>query len=123
MLVSGVWRLWLTPRRKSSLAASSSSSWLFWASTRANSWAFRVATAISLADAAGIDRQDAAVDHLEGGPRVGGGPAGEELGAVAGRGALDRGEDPAKLAIPPFEDGRQAIVAVGEAGKLILTRN
>ena len=28
MLVSGVWRLWLTPRRKSSLAASSSSSWL-----------------------------------------------------------------------------------------------
>ena len=33
MLVSGVWRLWLTPRRKSSLAASSSRSWRFWAST------------------------------------------------------------------------------------------
>ena len=33
MLVSGVWRLWLTPRRKSSLAASSSSSCAFWAST------------------------------------------------------------------------------------------
>ena len=30
MLVSGVWRLWLTPRRKSSLAASSSRSWAFW---------------------------------------------------------------------------------------------
>ena len=50
MLVSGVWRLWLTPRRKSSLAASSSRSWVFWASTRANSWAFRIATAISLAN-------------------------------------------------------------------------
>ena len=37
MLVSGVWRLWLTPRRKSSLAASSSRSWAFWASTWANS--------------------------------------------------------------------------------------
>ncbi len=50
MLVSGVWRLWLTPRRKSSLAASSSRSCVFWASTRANSWAFRIATAISLAN-------------------------------------------------------------------------
>ena len=37
MLVSGVWRLWLTPRRKSSFAASSSRSWAFCASTRANS--------------------------------------------------------------------------------------
>ena len=50
MLVSGVWRLWLTPRRKSSFAASSSSSWLFCASTCANSWAFRIATATSLAN-------------------------------------------------------------------------
>ena len=31
MLVSGVWRLWLTPRRKSSFAASSSSRRAFWA--------------------------------------------------------------------------------------------
>ena len=37
MLVSGVWRLWLTPRRKSSLAASSSRSWAFCASTWPNS--------------------------------------------------------------------------------------
>ena len=43
MLVRGVWRLWLTPRRKSSLAASSSRSWAFWASTCANSWALRIA--------------------------------------------------------------------------------
>ena len=50
MLVSGVWRLWLTPRRKSSLAASSSRSWAFCASTWANSWALRMATAISLAN-------------------------------------------------------------------------
>ena len=50
MLVSGVWRLWLTPRRKSSLAASSSSSWAFWASTVANSWALRIATATSLGE-------------------------------------------------------------------------
>ena len=39
MLVSGVCRLWLTPRRKSSFAASSSSSWAFCASTWPNSWA------------------------------------------------------------------------------------
>ena len=50
MLVSGVWRLWLTPRRKSSLAASSSSSRAFWAPTRSNSWALRTATPISLAN-------------------------------------------------------------------------
>ncbi len=50
MLVSGVWRLWLTPRRKSSLAASSSSSWVFWAATRWKSWALRIATPISAAN-------------------------------------------------------------------------
>ena len=50
MLVNGVWRLWLTPRRNSSLAASSSRSCEFWASTCANSCAFRIATAISLAN-------------------------------------------------------------------------
>ena len=50
MLVSGVWRLWLTPRRKSSLAASSSSSWRFCVSTVANSCALRIAAAISFAN-------------------------------------------------------------------------
>ena len=50
MLVSGVWRLWLTPRRKSSFAASSSRSWAFCASTWANSSALRIATATSLAN-------------------------------------------------------------------------
>src|SRR5919197_183091 len=50
MLASGVCRLCDTPRRKSSLAASSSISRWFCASTRANSWALRMATAISNAN-------------------------------------------------------------------------
>ena len=45
MLVSGVCRLWLMPRRNSSFVASSSMSWAFCASTWANSWALRTATA------------------------------------------------------------------------------
>ena len=40
----------MTPRRKSSLAASSSSRRWFWAPTRAYSWALRIAAAISIAN-------------------------------------------------------------------------
>ena len=47
--VSGVWRLWLTPRRKSSFASDSVRSWLFCEATWANSCASRIATAISVA--------------------------------------------------------------------------
>ena len=47
--VSGVWRLWLTPRRKSSLTSPRRRSWRFWSWTWLNSSAFRMATPISLA--------------------------------------------------------------------------
>ena len=111
MLVSGVWRLWLTPRRKSSLAASSSSSWAFWASTWANSWALRIATAISLANSSrrswsaalpAPGRRQVADEDAESRPRRGGGPPGRaatrpgtpsSTGTVAGSTEHDRGVD------------------------------
>ena len=49
MDVSGVWRLWLTPRRKSSFTSLRWRSWRFWSWTWLNSSAFRMATPISLA--------------------------------------------------------------------------
>ena len=50
MLASGVWRLCETPRRKSSLASSRLRRPRFWASTRAYSWALRMAPATSMAN-------------------------------------------------------------------------
>ena len=47
--VNGVWRLWLTPRRKSSLTSLSWRSWTFFSWTWVNSSALRMATPISLA--------------------------------------------------------------------------
>ena len=49
MLVNGVWRLWLMPRRNSSFAWSSSTSRCRCRSTWSNSSMFRIATATSLA--------------------------------------------------------------------------
>ena len=40
--------------------------------------------------------------------------------AVAGRGLLDRREDPAELAVAALEVGGEAVVAVGEAGQLVV---
>ena len=168
MLVSGVWRLWLTPRRKSSLAASSSSSWAFCASTWPNSWALRMATATSLAnssrrswsarsqvrvagsrpiehadgvvadpqdgaqraglagddllgrDLGRIDQDHLGIEHPEGRLGVERRLAGQELDAVARRGALDGRQDPPELAVAPLEVGGQAVVAVGEPGQLVV---
>jgi len=49
-----------------------------------------------------------------------GGPPGDEVASVARRGVLDRLEDPAQLAVPALEVGREPVVALGEAGELIL---
>ena len=50
MLASGVWRLCETPRRKSSFASSRSTRRRFWSSTRAYSWALRMAADTSIAN-------------------------------------------------------------------------
>ena len=170
MLVRGVWRLWLTPRRKSSLAASSSSSCWFWASTRANSWALRIAdrhlareqleqVLVGRLPAAGRGQptdEHAEVLAARRAARRGAGArspgttlllgdgrgspmttvasmsanavasrrarsrSDERLDVVAGRDLVDRGEDPAELPVAPLEVGRQAVVAVGEAGELVV---
>ena len=169
MLVSGVWRLWLTPRRKSSLAASSSRSCAFWVSTCSNSWAFRTPTAISLANSssrswsarsqrrvagsrpsedararptrrgggaqgprlAGDDlllghgrrvaQDDDRVDHPE--RRLGVGPRRARRGPrprrVADRAGSPRGCS-AELPVAPLEVGGEAVVALGEAGQLVV---
>ena len=48
--------------------------------------------------------------------------AGDELEAVPRRAALDRREDPAELPVPPLEVGGEPVVALGEAGELVLAR-
>ncbi len=52
-----------------------------------------------------------------------GGAAGDEVGAVARGAGLDRLEDLAQLAVPPLEIGREAVVAVGEPGELVVARD
>ena len=94
--VSGVCRLWLTPRRKSSLTSLSWRSWRFWSWTWSNSSAFRMATPISLAyrsrrvwsarsqvRVAGQARQDQA-QPLVAGPQLGADRHGDARDALLG---------------------------------------
>ncbi len=60
------------------------------------------------------------IDHAKGGLGIEGSVADQEFHAVARRCGLDGGQDPAQLAIASLEVGGQAIVAVGEAGELVV---
>ena len=170
MLVSGVCRLWLTPRRKSSLAASSSRSRAFCGPTRSNSCALRTATPISLANSSSRSwsarsqprvagkwptstpsRSSPARSSARTGQRLArdafldvdrraGRPGAirastipnavrassaarpiEPVDAVARRRGDQRGEDPAELPVAPLELGGEPVVALGEAGQLVVS--
>ena len=68
----------------------------------------------------GVDEEDLGVDQAERGPGIARGTAGDELGTVSGRAALERFEDPPELAVPPLEVAGQPVVGLRQAGELVL---
>jgi hypothetical protein len=70
-----------------------------------------------------IHELDLRVDHLERGLGMRGGPPDEPVHAIPGRGCLDGREDLPELPVPALEVTRQAVVALGEPGHLVVAGN